>query len=445
MLSTASIFGISAGSLFGGDYVQSLGPKKTIIIFNIFGLIGSIMSLQVSFKIMCLGRFFFGLTSGVLLCATSRVLEDTIPAHLVDKGFGTSTNILMQVFTVVLLLTAIGMPDQKDKLETTLWWRIIYGLQIPFQVLVIILHLCIFKEETVKFCIQIGDKQQALRAIRKIYSKESEQTCEQIYEQCAASYHQEVRESSRSHDSVWRTLTDPNLRKSTWMAIWVAVSNILSGVCLVNGFVILIFEKLNTYNLEHHGKMNKYTAKQDSYIVGFANIFGAILSYYTIKIFSRRAIFVGGHILMGAILGVSGYFVYMNQLELLLLSFCTFCAVYQATQGSCLFIYVAEIVVNEVAMGLALFSLMLAMTIQSMFSTYMINCKCGLDVILYLIGLFQLVPAVYFYFFMRETQGLNMQQKKKLYITQSLKEEFEKLSISSGQLEKGAGIKKKAL
>jgi MFS family permease len=127
-LSTASIFGISAGSLFGGDYVQSLGPKKTIIIFNVFGLIGSIMSLQLSFKFMCLGRFFFGLTSGVLLCATSRVLEDTIPVRLIDKGFGTSTNILMQLFTFMLLLTTIGMPDNRDQLETTRWWRCIYGL-----------------------------------------------------------------------------------------------------------------------------------------------------------------------------------------------------------------------------------------------------------------------------------------------------------------------------
>ena len=112
VLGTASIFGISAGSLFGGDYVQSLGPNKTIIVFNAFGLIGSILSIQTSFKIMCLGRFLFGITSGVLLCATSRVLEDTIPARLLDSGFGTSTNILMNVFGFILLLMSIGMPDK---------------------------------------------------------------------------------------------------------------------------------------------------------------------------------------------------------------------------------------------------------------------------------------------------------------------------------------------
>lgn len=66
-------------------------------------------------------------------------------------------------------------------------------------------------------------------------------------------------------------------------------------------------------------------------------------------------------------------------------------------------------------MGLALFSLMLAMTAQSMLSTYMINYKYGLDVILYMLGAIQLVPATYFFLYMRDTQGLTTDQKKKLY------------------------------
>lgn len=205
----------------------------------------------------------------------------------------------------------------------------------------------------------------------------------------------------------------------------------MSGICLVNGFVILIFDKLNGLN-QSHGKMIRYTSKQDSYIVGFANIFGAIASYYTIKIFSRRMIFIGGHFIMGCVLVISGYFYYMNQPEFVLFGFCTFAAVYQSTQGSCLFIYVAEIVVNEIAMGLALFSLMIAMTMQSMLSTYMINYKYGLDVILYILGAFQMVPAIYFYLYMRDTQGLTTEQKKKLYMVSTEgDEQLEKESAHS--------------
>jgi hypothetical protein len=106
-----------------------------------------------------------------------------------------------------------------------------------------------------------------------------------------------------------------------------------------------------------------------------------------------------------------------------LLGFCTFVVIYQATQGSCLWIYLSEIVVNEVAMGLALFTLMITMTIQSCFAPLIIS-KCGLDVIFYALGIFQAVPVIVFTFFLKETQGLSTQQKKKLYTTQSAEAEL---------------------
>ena len=243
---------------------------------------------------------------------------------------------------------------------------------------------------------------------------ESPEVHEQIYEAQSAAFIMQLRENSNRHVSVWTMLTDAKFRKSTWMAIWVAVANIICGICLVNGFAMMIFEKLNLNN--SLGKYNKFTTKQDCYCVGFANIIGAMASYYTISMFSRRTIFIGGHLLMGMILCLSGYLMSLKQPDLVLYSLCSFVAVYQSTQGSCLFIYVAEIVVNEIAMGLALFSLMLAQTIHSMCSTYMINCKYGLDVILYAFGIFQLVPALYFTLCMRETQGLSAQDKKKLYV-----------------------------
>jgi len=67
-------------------------------------------------------------------------------------------------------------------------------------------------------------------------------------------------------------------------------------------------------------------------------------------------------------------------------------------------------------MGLALFTLMLSMTLQSMFSTYLINSKMGLDSLFYLIGSLQGVAFVVFALWLKETQGLTAQQKKKLYV-----------------------------
>lgn len=106
---------------------------------------------------------------------------------------------------------------------------------------------------------------------------------------------------------------------------------------------------------------------------------------------------------MGVLLIISGYYIHMQQPELVLLSFCSFVVVYQSTQGSCLYIYIAEIVVNEVSMGLSLLTMMMSMTVQSMFSTYLINGNLGLDILFYLLGLFQLVPVIFFTLYMHET------------------------------------------
>jgi len=51
-----------------------------------------------------------------------------------------------------------------------------------------------------------------------------------------------------------------------------------------------------------------------------------------------------------------------------------------------------------------------------MFSTYLINSKMGLDSLFYLIGSLQGVAFVVFALWLKETQGLTAQQKKKLYV-----------------------------
>jgi len=64
---------------------------------------------------MCIGRFLLGTAAGTLLCATPKYLDEVIPPRLIDKGFGTSTNIMINMAVLLVMVLAIGMPDdQKD-------------------------------------------------------------------------------------------------------------------------------------------------------------------------------------------------------------------------------------------------------------------------------------------------------------------------------------------
>ena len=158
----------------------------------------------------------------------------------------------------------------------------------------------------------MGDKEQALRAIKTIFSRENSLTHEIIYKDKLEQHQKALREKEGGSDSVWRTLTDPNIRGSAWMAIFTAIFNIFSGISIVTVYAIIIFEKLIQPNGQLKSKPARLTSKQDSYFVGFAGFLGAILSYYSIAIFSRRAIFIGGHFFMGILLVMSGYYIHIN-------------------------------------------------------------------------------------------------------------------------------------
>ena len=96
-MATSSIVGICIGSLLGGDIIK-YGRRFTILHFNIVGLLASCTIFTLNYNVMCVGRVVFGMSSGILLCATPKMIDETVPAKLLDKGFGASTAIIMCLF-----------------------------------------------------------------------------------------------------------------------------------------------------------------------------------------------------------------------------------------------------------------------------------------------------------------------------------------------------------
>lgn len=101
------------GALVGGGLIKD-GRKRIVVIFNAVGIIGCLISLVLNFPIMCIGRLIFGFASGVLVIATPKILDETIPAHLMDNGYGVSTNLAINSFVLVNLLLGIGMPTDQS-------------------------------------------------------------------------------------------------------------------------------------------------------------------------------------------------------------------------------------------------------------------------------------------------------------------------------------------
>ena len=116
-----------------------------------------------------------GFAGGVLMCATPKALDETIPQDLMDRGFGTSTNIIINLAVFAMMILAKNMPSSEKQLGETKFWMLIFGFCLPFQFLAIFLHVYVYKYDSVDFCVKKGDKEGASALFRSIYPSASSQ------------------------------------------------------------------------------------------------------------------------------------------------------------------------------------------------------------------------------------------------------------------------------
>ena len=43
---------------------------------------------MLNFTVICIGRAIFGVSAGILITTAPKIIEDTIPGHLMNKGYG---------------------------------------------------------------------------------------------------------------------------------------------------------------------------------------------------------------------------------------------------------------------------------------------------------------------------------------------------------------------
>jgi len=182
-------------------------------------------------------------------------------------------------------------------------------------------------------------------------------------------------------DTAWHALTDPSMRNSSYICIAISLFNNLTGQSLICMYSTAIFE-----GLASKGSLSHYVVKQENNFIGWAAVVGAVCSYYTVSWMTRRALFVGGHFIMAVLMLMCGLYCDQKKHDLVLLCICLFVFVFQCTQGSAIFIYIAEVVSSDSVMGLCLFTLMFGLTTQSMSATYVFNSKLGINGMFYLLG-----------------------------------------------------------
>jgi hypothetical protein len=137
-----------------------------------------------------------------------------------------------------------------------------------------------------------------------------------------------------------------------------AIFSNLSGQSVICIYSTAIFEIMTS-----KGAVSRYMIKQENNFIGYAAVMGALLSYFTVSYFSRRALFIGGHFCLCVLLFMTGNYVENKHHDHALACILVYIIVFQCTTGSAIFIYIAEICDSDSVMGLCLFVLMFGLTL----------------------------------------------------------------------------------
>jgi MFS family permease len=154
LLSSASVGGLAIGSVIGARIIAG-GRKRIAKLFNIVGIIGCALSMIPNFPIMLIGRAIYGFAAGVHCITGPKMMNETIPAHVLDYGFGCSFNMTINSAIAISLLLGFLVPgkDEVEALKTTKIWIFIYAFPILFFFITHFLLTVVHKQDSLYFHI----------------------------------------------------------------------------------------------------------------------------------------------------------------------------------------------------------------------------------------------------------------------------------------------------
>jgi MFS family permease len=111
----------------------------------------------LDFVTILIGRFLFGVSAGVFLNMCPVIIEHTVPGKYMDKGYGSSTNIAINLGVAINMSLGLLVPLKAEELEITNMWKIIYGLPIVFLLIGFLINLLVLTNDTVKHHVEKGE------------------------------------------------------------------------------------------------------------------------------------------------------------------------------------------------------------------------------------------------------------------------------------------------
>lgn len=132
LLDAAGILGMAIGSLICGSFIKH-GRRKTFIMFNIIGMATIIPQLFNNIVTIFIGRFFFGICTGILASTGAKMIDELVPVRLLGL-YGPATSVFMTFGMFNSMILGLMLPSSQDTQgqRENDTWRVILGFPLLY-------------------------------------------------------------------------------------------------------------------------------------------------------------------------------------------------------------------------------------------------------------------------------------------------------------------------
>jgi hypothetical protein len=202
----------------------------------------------------------------------------------------------------------------------------------------------IFKYEPISFLIGQGKDDEVIKFLTLIYrtpTASSEKDKKEIFERFIKIERSKVL-TGQNQVTLKQAITSPDYARASWTCFGLNCFNQLTAIGPVNIFATSL---LKTLNVETGGQF-PVSPRTGAYIIGLTNLVFATLSVFPINRFGRRTILFYGQVFMTVAHILIGVFKVAELYVTCFIFILVFIAVFQLSQGSLSFIYVAEVTID---------------------------------------------------------------------------------------------------
>lgn len=390
--------GAGVGALLTGKIAAVIGRRKTMLLADIIGIVGTVLTILPSQWPLLFGRFIQGYAVGSNSSIVPLYINEIAPIEAAG-AMGTLNQLFICIGVLFAPLLGFGMPVDQNAVDLqnkdNKYFIFVLGFAAVPAILRLVLNLAIFNMETPKFLISQGKDDEALTLLTKIYDTGRAQE-----ELSALKRQQEI--EAQSGQLTTKDIFSPKYKKRVIIGALMSIFQQFSGINAIIFFSNQIFT----------GTVTEVTLS--TAILDVFQLVSTLAAGFVIERFGRKLLFAGGMIGVSALLVIFGVLYIIDSASpILKFLLWAYMIAFGLAVGPIPWIYIADIL-PDIAVGVAVLAnwvsaFVIGLTFQPIVDA--IHLQWGF----FIFGICSIIGAVFGLIVMKETKGKSKAEIEEMF------------------------------